>query len=336
MGWLDDLFSSEKETNTQSFQQTDPWAAQSPFLKQGFQSAQDALRRSQQSAYANAPTDFVAQFSPQMQALYQQMQGFGGVNAGNINFGLGNNFAQTGANTATNAMGGLYGFNPTATGEAIRSEAAAYANSPHADGMINAALRDPYRQLTENDLPSNLRNASARGTNMSNKVQQRAAILDRGFQDRAADVSSTVRGNLYSQGIDTALRNLTGNDAQRMSALSAAMQGGLGAFGAGVNANTQGVNQATGLFNIAQLGNQGDLAGRQAGLDNAMQGWNFGTNMQPWAGLNNYWGVVGSQNWGGTQFGTQNKTETMTPSTMAQIGQLAGTVSSFIPKPIPM
>lgn len=328
--WFTDLFSSEN-TQDQSFTRTqNPWASQSPFLTGGFEQALAALRRSQGAANTGAPTDFVAGPSQGMYDMFRQMQSFGTNGVGNVWNG-GNNVANAGAGALTGALTGINGFTPGATGDAIRSEAEAYANSPAADGIINASLRDPYRQLTENDLPSNLRNASARGTNMSNKVQQRAAILDRGFQDRAADVTANVRGGLYSQGIDAASRNLQANDATRLGALTAALQGGTNALGAGVDANTAAVGQAGGLFDIANRGAVGEVAGNQSSLDNLMQRWNFNTNVQPWAGLGNYWGVVGSNNWGGTTSGTGTQTTTSTPSTAAALGSLAGTASSFIP-----
>jgi hypothetical protein len=329
MSWFSDLFSSEKETTKNYNETTNPWAAQQPYLTGGFDAARNALALSQRNAFTGAPTDFVAGPSQNMFDMFRQMQTFGtgGVGQG---FGGGVGVANAGAGALTGALGDLRGFTPGATGDAIRSEAAAYANSPEADGIINASLRDPYRQLTENDMPSNLRNASARGTNMSNKVQQRAAILDRGFQDRAADVSAGVRGDLYTRGIDTALRQLQGNDASRFGALTAALQGGTNAIGAGVDARTADIGQNINLFDLAGRGGSAEAAGRQANLDNILQRWNFSTQ-QPWTGLNNYWNIVGSNNWGKSTQGSGTMTETSTPSTMGQIGQLAGTVGSFIP-----
>jgi hypothetical protein len=330
MSWFSDLFSSKKETTKTYNETTNPWAAQQPYLTGGFEGALAALRRSQGAAGQGAPTDFVAGPSQGMFDLFRQMQGYGAGGVGQ-GFGGGTDVAKVGADALTGALGDIRRFMPGATGDAIRSEAAAYANSPAADGMITAALRDPYRDLTENVLPTNLRGSAARGTNMSNKAQQRAAIAERGFADRSADVSANVRGDLYNKGINTALSQLQGNDATRMSALLAGMQGGMGALGAGVDARGKDISQNAGLFDLAMRGGTAETAGRQAGLDNQMQRWNFNTNVQPWAGLDKYWGIVGSNNWGKSTQGQGTQTEMSTPSPIGQIGQLAGAFGSFMP-----
>jgi hypothetical protein len=45
--------------------------------------------------------------------------------------------------------------------------------------------------------------------------------------------------------------------------------------------------------------------------------------------LENYWNIVGGQNWGGTQQTQGTVQQTQDPSTWSKIGSVMGTIGSF-------
>lgn len=78
-GFFDSLFGSSEETtkNTSQQQSTAPWWAQQPYLQQAFSGASNALSNVQGLPQ---PQQFVAGLTPQQQALYQTMYGYGANN----------------------------------------------------------------------------------------------------------------------------------------------------------------------------------------------------------------------------------------------------------------
>ena len=82
------------------------------------------------------------------------------------------------------------------------------ADNPYMTGMIDASLRDPTRQLTEERLPGLAAYGAASG-NMGSTLRGKSEMKAlRGYEDRAADVGAQMRGQAYSQGLGVAERNL--------------------------------------------------------------------------------------------------------------------------------
>jgi hypothetical protein len=91
------------------------------------------------------------------------------------------------------------------------------------------------------------------------------------------------------------------------------------AIGTGINGIGAGLDQYKGLFDIANAGGAGQQASGQAAIDNAKGMSEYGTDRNQKA-LQDFFSIIGANNWGGTQQGTQ----TSTPSTWSTIGSGLG------------
>lgn len=172
-----------------------------------------------------------------------------------------------GFSTAAGAAGRMAGGNvygaPMTSGLDMGALGAA-VNNPYLDGQIDAASRDVVRNLNENQLTGNAAMAAATGNSGSSRRAVMDAIAQRGAADRVADISATMRGQAFTQGLglanQTALANqqamlgtnavnagLMGQGANLGFQLGQAGQAGLSqAYGTGVN-NAQ-LAQDTGGF----------------------------------------------------------------------------------------
>jgi len=322
------LFDSEQTKVTNQSQNTvsNPWAQQSPYLKQAFQGASNALG---QANTAQAPTGFAAQFTPEQLGAFQTMLGYGMGNPG-ISQGsaaAADQLTGAGANAAAGGLYGLANWQPSATPGSIMRDASTFANDPAIGGMVDAATRDARRAVYENGMPANLRNLAATGNLSSSKGAIREGILERGLAENAQDISANLRG----RGVDLASGLAQNNQQSALQALLARVSGGTGAVGTGVGAGSSAISQQGGLFDIANRGITGQQAGSQAALDDQLQKWGFQTQA-PFAGLNQFYNLVGDKNWGGTQqsTGTSTTTGTSSPSQFAQLGALTGIAGSLL------
>lgn len=80
--------------------------------------------------------------------------------------------------------------------------AAGIANNPYMDQMIDAALRDPYRQYSEVDRPGVEQAAAMIGD--SSRTDLARGVVQRGYEDRASDIAASLRGGSYQQGLQMA------------------------------------------------------------------------------------------------------------------------------------
>ena len=314
---------TENKTTT-----SNPWEAQAPFLQQGFQAASAGLQNAQSQP---GPNQFVSQYTPEQLGAFRQMLGYGTGNpaiAGN-SAAAGGALTGAGANATTGALSGLSNYAPGSTSDAILADAEKFSNNPQVGGMVDAAMRDARRSVSEQVLPSIGRNAAATGNINSNKTAIREGLVERGLADATADTSANIRGNLYSQGLNLAQNNLSQNDAARLGALSTAASAGTGAVGTGVGANSGAVQQQSGLFDIANAGVTGQQAGSQAAINDILARYGFNVD-KGFQGLDQFWNVVGGNNWGGTSNSTGTTTGTKRPSTLSQIGQAAGIAGSIL------
>jgi len=320
------LAQSSQDTNKN--QTTNPWAPQAGYLTQGFGAASGALSQAQANANGSTPPGFVAQFTPGQLDAFQTMLKYGTGNpqiaANSAN--AGGALTNAGAGATTGGLYDLSQWRPSTSAASVLSDANTFANNPAISGMVDAATRDARRAVSEQALPQIARESAATGNINSSRRGIAEGILQRGLAEKAADISSNLRGSAFDRGLTTATDISQGNDASRLGALSSLISGGNQAVGTGVGANSGAVGQQGALFDIAGKGITGSQIGSQAALDDALQRYQFGVN-SPFAGLNNFWNIVGSNNWGGTSTG--NSTTTNNPSTMAQIGQAAGILGSL-------
>lgn len=163
-----------------------------------------------------------------------------------------------------------------------------FATNPYMDQAITAALRDPYRELTERTLPG-IRTASnlAGGAGGSQEAVM-AALAGRGYQDRAADIAAQMRLSGLNTGYGIANQAATGDRllAQNAANNLASLGGtGLGLLGQGYDITQQGaqdrLNWGTQLQNLQNQQLQAGMQQYYAPWDLAKS---YGSYINPLAG----------------------------------------------------
>tara|TARA_B100001094_G_scaffold332932_1_gene407396 strand:+ start:7694 stop:8821 length:1128 start_codon:yes stop_codon:yes gene_type:complete len=171
---------------------------------------------------------------------------------------------------ANNAVD-LYGM----AGQDNLAGAMEYATGDRYDNLMQAAMRDPYRNLTENTLTGIDASASRAGNMNSSRAGIADAMALRDYQDRSADTGAAIQSDLMNQYIDqknnqfsnmtTANNNLAGYFGDAMNMQSGATANMIGA-GNAFQAENQGVftDQAQQyenkrMDNINLIGAQGNI-----------------------------------------------------------------------------
>lgn len=212
-----------------------------PYIERSYDRAEDALNKSLETGTYQGPS--YARMNPYEQMGYDFM-GNMGLAMGNQGFGI----ANTGANFAKN-YADLYN-----QGQQDRMATAQQYAINNAQPLVDAAMRDDRRNLTENTLPGINRGASASGNMNSSRAGIADAIAQRGYADREADVTANIQNSLMD-------RSLT-QQQQQFANMMGANRGLQGAY-------------TTGLGTIGTAGNFMTGAGRgfrdyeQGALDDA-------------------------------------------------------------------
>lgn len=308
-----------------------PWGPQSNYLKDIFSAAQGTYNNlSKVDPYKG---DMIAGFRPEQLQQFNNMIGYANSSpAAKDLYSYGTNAAQSGQGAMNYGLSGLQGFNPMDTAGTI-ADAGMYADNPYLSSMVDAAMRDANRSTYEENIPQVRRQAALSGNTNSSRTGAREAILERGNMDRAADVSASLRGDAYSQGIQAA----QAQRAQELARLGDVTSQGTNASALGTGNLSNSVAAMSDLFGIGTAGGEGLRAADQATLDNSYAKWQQqqAQNQLQWDALNNYFNLVGSKNWGGTTkaTGSSNKTaDTETnPSLASILGGIATAGSSFLP-----
>jgi hypothetical protein len=100
--------SSTQETSKN--ENTTPWAPQAAALTDAFGKAQTAYGTASQ---AKAPTDFVAQFTPEQLGVFKSMLGYGSNTSTAGTSATGGALQTAGTNATTGALSGLGQYDPT-------------------------------------------------------------------------------------------------------------------------------------------------------------------------------------------------------------------------------
>lgn len=130
--------------------------------------------------------------------------------------------------------------------------------------LIDAAMRDDYRNLTEKTLPG-INMASSGGGNInSSRAGMADAIANRGFSDRKADVSAGINQSLMDQSLNQQNRQfkdmMNANEGINRSYLQGInAMGSMGDFMTGAGRNLQGYDQAYLNDQRARFENQRDF-----------------------------------------------------------------------------
>lgn len=79
------------------------------------------------------------------------------------------------------------------------ADAIDYSTGDQYDALLGAAMRDPYRQLTESTLPQLNNQAMVSGNMNSSRAGMAEAVANRGYQDRVADAGANIQNKLMNQ-----------------------------------------------------------------------------------------------------------------------------------------
>lgn len=310
-------------TSTQTTSETRaPWSAQQPYLTQAFQQASTNLNNANSNTYTG---DQVAQMTPEQLATFRSMIGYGGdLSGANTSSSVGTNTANAGSNALSAALSGLTNFSPSGGTQSNIDAATAYANNPAVDGMVQSAMRDATRQVSEQTLPQLARSSALTGNTLGTRSAISQGLVERGLADATADTSANIRGNLFNQGLQLAENGRQADNASRLSALAGAAGAGNSAVGTGVGAIGSGIDQAGNLFNLAGTGGAGLQQNAQTAIDNS-KGTSEYANNQAAQNLQNFFGIVGSNNWGSEG----QSTTTSKPSTWDTIASALGMGNSL-------
>ncbi len=296
---MDQLFGSTTETTPQVYK------PQAPFLQYGMNQAKNIYQQQANEPYYQGDTyASLGPYAAQILGNAQSYLGNANSMAGSLS-DAGNSALSAGSNYGANANGILAGITPNGASDA----GSVLANSSLASGLVDASNRDITRDLTENQLPGIDRAAIGNGNLNSSRAGALSAIAQRGAEDRMADTSANIRGQLYNQGADQYNTNIQ-NRLAANSQVGNSLSNGASLLGAAQSAQGSG-DQA--LATAAGI-NQQDQQGYLTDLFNK---WT-GANQFPWQTLNNYWGVTGGQ------IGQQGQT-VQQPGILQDIAALGGT-----------
>lgn len=184
---------------------SEPWAAQQPYLKSGFEDARKALDAAH--TQGNYQGNYTAGLNPYQTQGYNNAANFAqnqGIGASNMMMQQGQNSMGYGSQFGVNAASQLQQLQQGNSTNSILGSAGQYANNPYMNGMVDAASRDVTRNLNENQLTGLDQNAAATGNMDSSRTGVAQGIMQRGAADRIGDISSTMRGNAYNTGLGMA------------------------------------------------------------------------------------------------------------------------------------
>lgn len=312
------MASSKQTTQTTQSATTNPWSVQAPYLSQAFQGASGALNRAQTNAVT--PTQFTASYTPDQIAAFQAQQGYG-MNAGTAasSATTGGALSTAGVGGVNAGLGGLSSFQPQGTTDSNIAAAMKYAGNQPIDAMTKAAMLSATQQANEVTNPGIDAQAAGSGNINSSRDAIQHGIVDRGLAQTAAGINANLQGQAYNTGLNLAEQQNESQNSNNLTKLMAQLSGGTSAANAGTAANTGSVADQQGLYGIANTGITGQNTAAQAPLTNAQQAFAANTN-DPFAALQNFYNLIGANNWGSSSSGQGSSTTTSTPSTLSIIG----------------
>ncbi len=258
------LFKSKTKTTQEPFE-TNPWAPQQSYLKEGMASASAGLATAQASN--DAIPDFVADINPGQTAALDASTNFqNGVLPG----------ANAAVTAGTAAIGGLGAFQGNAaqmvgaagadrTGQII-SNANQFANNPQLQANIDASLGD-VRKAFDQDLSGINAMASGTGNINSTRAGTVEALARDDAMDRGAQISAQMRGDAWNKGIDTASMNISDQFSQAGQAnaqLGASAAQGVDTLGAGQAMGQGALGQNLANASMTQAQAQAEIDGMRA------------------------------------------------------------------------
>lgn len=253
-----------KATKYAADAQMAPFRLKEPFLEDMYQGAQGAANDMIDAGPYSGP--YYAGLDPFGQAglLYQAGSALDA-----------SKYAQDLINMGTGSFGNYQDIYNQVSGD-VMGGANQYAMD-NTQPLLAAAMRDPYRQLTEQTLPGINTRASASGNMNSSRAGVAEALANRAFDDRMADTSANITNQLRGD----YLSQFNTNIGNQMNATNAMFKG----FGTGLDLQ----NYIGNALMKSGAGFQGDLQG-QYDADRSMYDYQAGYPLQVYSQLANIYG----------------------------------------------
>jgi len=301
---------------------------QAPYLTQAFSGAANALNTAQSTAVT--PTQDTASYNQDALNAYQQEQNYGSGNssipASSAAAGAANSAA--GASGVASGISGLQNFQSQGGTQSNINAALQYAGNQPIAAQTQAAMQPAINMANQQINPGIDSAAAGSGNINSSRDAIQHGIVTQGLTQDATNVAGQLEGSAYNNGLNLAQTNSQANNTNALTALMAQLSGGTSAANSGTAANTGSVNDASGLYGIANTGAQGAQTAAQAPLTNAQQMFTTNTN-DPYAALQNFMSLIGGS-YGSQTTGTNQSQTTTTPSTLSQIGGYLGAAGSLL------
>jgi hypothetical protein len=298
-----------------------PWGPQASALTSAFNNAQNAYGTASQ---AQAPTDFTAQFTPDQLATFNSMLGYSNNNSiPGTTANTSNTMQNAGSNATAGALSGLGSYDPTKLNntQAINDAANQYVAGQNIPAQVANAMFGATQQAQQVTMPGIEQNAAQTGNTNSSRTGIADGLVQESLANQAANLSATMQGQAYANGLNLASSNANANNANTLGALTGAAAAGTAATNSGVNAGTSSITDQGNLFNMANAAGAGEQAANQTNLTNQLQQYQSQVS-SPYDALNGLMGIIGSKSWGSNTTGTD--TSTSTPSATSVIGGLLG------------
>lgn len=323
------MASSSGTSNTQSA--TQPWTPTINPLMNSINSLGTAYGQAQANA-GNAPSNFLAAFTPSQYATFNQMIGQGtnqaNTSANGLN-ALGGSYSGLGTNALGSAVSGLNSYNPASTNNintAING-ANQYAAGINIPGQVQQAMQSAEQTANQVTLPQMATAAARSGNINSSGLGNNVGIVQESLANQAGNLAASLENSAYSTGAGLAQNAATSNNSNILSALLG--QGSLGtqAGNLGASAYSAAPGALSTSLGLAAQGGLGQQEGAQNVLSNQLQQYNFGQS-SPFTAINNYLSPLESIA-GLGQEGQSSTQTTQTPSLLNQLGAYLGVGSSL-------
>jgi hypothetical protein len=287
------LFGGAQKTTTTS----KPWDPQAQQLQHIFDSAQSIFDSKVGTPWYEGPLS--ARLDPLTEqgigAIGDYVGGTGAEYAGAMGGSANDLLSGSAAQflKSIGAFGDMASADPT---QANINAAGAYADNPYLQGQIDAVGRDIRRNLTENVMPSIDRAATATGNINSSRAGVAEGIAARGAEEAMADAAANMRGDAWARGLGLA-ESARGTNLGAMGMIPGMYGSGIGMGYEGLmGSNAMTMGNLNAMIQAGQIKEQ-DL---QDYYDSELARW-MGNDTRDMNLLNQYYGIVGSNNWGGTQ-----------------------------------
>jgi hypothetical protein len=317
--------SGEKQT-TETQKTTAPWWPQQGYLTGAWDSAQQIYNNlDKRGPYQG---NFVA--APNADQYDQNKRALEFVNGQGSDYlrqliGAGGSLAKSGLQFTNDAAAGLKAFNSSdRIGNAI-NDANRVRSGFDVPGAVRAAMADAQYQASTDTLPSLYRGASATGNLNSDRTALSEGVVRGRLADSAANISANLNNSLFDRGLSASQQG----SAQLLQSLSQLGSLGGSAANTGIGAINSGIGRATDLYDLGAKASGSTQKLDQSKIDNDLAKFN-NVNDFYWNNLRNLYGIVGSQNWGAEEKGTEKITKT--PSTLSTIGSILGGVGGLMKK----